>query len=239
MSDRLARIKKWKWTILGGLVLAGVLVVAAATVLLEDFSIRDAIDQLSAWIQSLGPRTFFVALAVLPAFGAPVSPFYVLSGSFGKTLAIVGCLGALTVNIAFTYILARWLLHPIAEKLVALTGRKIPVVKKEDQWIVAILLRVTPGPPFFMQSYILALAGVPFGVYMAVSVPVVWAYAIGVIIVGESVLTGKSGQLVLGISLFVAVSLVVMMIRKKLQKRAKEAGLPLEIVEPGSGQPDS
>jgi uncharacterized membrane protein YdjX (TVP38/TMEM64 family) len=232
MSDRLARIKKWKLPILGGLVLAGIVVIVVASILLEDFSIRDAIDQLNMWIQSLGAGTFFIALAVLPAFGAPVSPFYVLSGSFGKTLAIVGCLSALTVNIAFTYVLARWLLHPIAEKLVALTGRKIPVVKKEDQWIVAFLLRITPGPPFFIQSYILALAGVPFGIYMAVSVPVVWAYAIGMIIVGESLMTGKGGQLMFGVSLFVAISLIVMMIRRKLQKRAAAAGIPVDIDEP-------
>jgi uncharacterized membrane protein YdjX (TVP38/TMEM64 family) len=233
------RLKTWQWIVLALLVVAGTGAVVAAIITLDDFSIRNAIDQVNGWIQSLGPVTFFLALAILPAFGAPVSPFYVLSGSFGKTLAITGCLSALTVNIAFTYILARWLLHPIAEKLVAMAGRKIPVVKKEDQWMVAILLRITPGPPFFLQSYILALAGIPFGVYMAVSLPVVWAYAIGIIIVGESLLSGKSGQLVFGVSLFVAVSVVVMMIRKRLQKRARASGLPVEISQPGSNKSET
>jgi hypothetical protein len=37
---------------------------------------------------------------------------------------------------------------------------------------------------------------------------------------------------VFGVSLFVAISLVVMMIRRKLQKRAAAAGIPVDIDEP-------
>lgn len=239
MSDRLAKVRKWKWAILGGLVVAGVAVIAGATLALENFSISGLRDQVNSWMQSLGPKTFFALLAVAPAFGAPVSPFYLLAGSFGKTMAIVGCLTALTVNIALSYFLARGILHPMVEKLVNLSGRSIPIVKKEDQWTIALLLRITPGPPFFMQSYILALAGIPFGVYMAVSLPVVWAYAIGMIVVGESLMQGHAGQLVFGIALFVAVTLVIMIVRKKLRQRAAAAGLPVDIVEPGNNETQS
>ena len=77
---------------------------------------------------------------------------------------------ALTINVLVTYVLARWLARPWLEKLVLRFGYRWPQVPSDEYWEVAILLRVTPGPPFFLQSAILGLAQVPVRVYVIVSV---------------------------------------------------------------------
>jgi uncharacterized membrane protein YdjX (TVP38/TMEM64 family) len=150
-----------------------------------------------------------------------VSPFYLVAGkSFGLPLALFGSLTAIAVNIALSYGLARTILHPAVVWLVRRTGRTVPQVQPQHRWMVAVLLRVTPGPPFFLQSYLLALGGLPFGIYMVVSVAVAWLMGGAVVIFGESLLSGSAGQIVIGICVVVAAVLVIRLVRQRLQARA-------------------
>lgn len=198
-------------------------VLAAATAAGGWYFLRDvSLDQVVEAIRELGPVPYFSALAVLPAVGAPVSPFYLGAGVFGREVAIIGSLSAVAINIALTYVLARWLLHPVIERLMTRFGRKVPVVRREDRWMVTFLLRVTPGPPFFVQSYLLGLAGIPFWSYWLVSTAVAWTFALGVILVGDSLFSGRSGQLVLSVVLIAVVIVGVRLVRKMLRRRAPQ-----------------
>ena len=175
MHSWLSRLQTRHWI---GLALVALLLAAVAWYVVRETPLWDSVRGLSfadliAQIQALGPWVFFTALAVLPAFGFPVMAFYLVAArSFGMPLALVGCLSAIAINVALSYGLARSVMHPAIAWLVRKTGREVPQVRPENRWMVAWLLRVTPGPPFFMQSYLLALGGVPFGIYMIVSVSV-------------------------------------------------------------------
>lgn len=188
-----------------------------------------------ARIRALGPGVFFLALAVLPALGVPVTPFYlVASRSFGLPLALAGCLAAIAGNTALSYGLARSVMHPVVAWLVERAGRRVPQVRPRDRWMVALLLRITPGPPFFIQSYVLALGGIPFRIYMIVSLAVAWLYGTALIIFGETLLSGSVQKAILGLAIVVAVVIIVRLVRARLQARAA-ALLPPDAVGPASG----
>lgn len=223
MQSWLSRLQRRHWI---GLALVTLLIVAISGLVLvksgawawvRQFEVADVTSR----IQALGPWVFFGALAVLPAFGFPVSPFYLVAGkTFGLPLALFGSLTAVAVNIALSYGLARSILQPAVEWFVRRTGRTVPQVQPQDRWMVALLLRITPGPPFFVQSYLLALGGLPFGIYMVVSVAVAWLLGGAVVIFGETLLSGSAGKILIGVSVVVAVVVVIRLVRKRLQAHA-------------------
>ena len=198
--------------------LGAIAVVIGAFLLLKLVSPRQAIE----YISELGPVPFFASLAILPAFAAPITPWYLLAGpAFGLKVAIPGCIAAITVNIAVTYVAARWLMRPLIVRLMERTGYTVPVVRPEDRWQVTLLVRITPGPPFFIQSYLLGLAGVPFSIYLLVSVPVAALMGVGVIVFGESLLSGRSGQVVIGVSMIIVAVIAVRLVRRIVNRRAQ------------------
>jgi uncharacterized membrane protein YdjX (TVP38/TMEM64 family) len=223
MAWRDSRLQARHWiglafvALVASALVAIVFVKTGASDWLRQVEVTDLTDR----IRALGPWVFFGALAVLPAFGFPVTPFYLVAGkSFGLPLALFGSFTAVAINLALSYGLARSVLHPAVVWLVERTGRTVPQVRPEDRWMLGLLMRVTPGPPFFVQSYALALGGLPFGVYMAVSVAVSWLLGGAVVVFGETLLSGNAGKLVIGICAVIAAVVIVRLVRRRLQAKA-------------------
>ena len=85
---------------------------------------------------------------------------------FGERLGMgegVGAssLAAVTVNLLLTYWLARRALRPWLARLLPRLGYALPQVAAADMTDLIVILRVTPGPPFFVQNYLLGLADRP------------------------------------------------------------------------------
>jgi uncharacterized membrane protein YdjX (TVP38/TMEM64 family) len=179
-----------------------------------------------ALLQAAGPVTYFTAMALLPAAGFPMMAFTLTAGpTFGAQLGLGGVLVASSISIGASLIITYWLarrwLRPPLEKLVTRAGYKIPVVEPADQAEVTLLLRITPGPPFFFQNYLLGLAGISFRTYFFVSWPLLMLQTAGFVIFGESLAAGKGRQALLGISVIVAVMLGVHILRRHYSKRKK------------------
>ncbi|WP_438480180.1 TVP38/TMEM64 family protein [Oleiharenicola lentus] len=191
---------------------------------IHDFSIRVSIDEGINLLRSAGPLAFFTAMAVLPAVGFPLSVFNVTAGTaFGAQMGIGGVLVAAAVaialNLALTYWLARYALRPWIEEMISRTKYKIPVVPLERQKEITLLVRITPGPPFFLQSYLLGLAEIKFVTYMWVSWVVNFVLSAGLIVFGDAILQGKGKVAFFGISLVVAVTLGVHLLRRHYAKK--------------------
>lgn len=201
---------------------------AAVLFLLRGYDWRSAIDTSLAVVRDAGPWTFFGAMVVLPAFGFPLSPFLLTAGPvFGPVLGVpaviaLTCL-AILGNVMLAYSLARWLLHPPLEKLVIRLGYKMPRIGPDNYWDITILVRVTPGPPFFVQNYILGLGHVPVRIYLIVSMAVVWVNATALVIFGDALLKGRGGMVLFGLSLLAAIGVGTHLVRKHFaRKRAAE-----------------
>jgi len=223
---RIPKLKVWQWIVLA---LAGVAAAWLGWIVLRHIDWTAILGELQK-----RPVLFFVALALLPAVGAPMSPFYLGAGAaFPLEVAIPCVLLAMSANIAVSYLVARWMLHPLVERLARRMGYAIPRVRKEDVWVITLLLRITPGPPFFMQHYLLALGRVPFDAYLIVSIPVCGLMATAAVCAGSGITSGSVVQLVAGIFFLAAIILGVRFARKALQRRAH-----LKVGEHGEIEPD-
>lgn len=206
--------------------LAGLAVLGAvvAGLVLRGVDVRGSIDHGIALIRAAGPWAFFAGMAVLPAFGFPLSPFTLSAGSvFAPTLGwpvvLLATWTALTVNVTLTYVGARWLARPWLEKLVIRLGYTWPDVQPENYWNVTLLLRVTPGPPFFLQSAMLGLARVPMRIYLIGSVSVAAVYGTVFVVFGEALLAGRGKMILMGASALVALALGTQVLRRHLARK--------------------
>ena len=210
---------------------AAVLLLTAVALVLRGIGMGELKDWFTRGIGLLkdaGPLVYFTAMALLPAVGAPMSIFTLTAGpAFGAQLGVGGVLAAagasLAVNLALTYWLARRWLRPWLEKLVRRAGYKIPVVERADQFELTLLLRITPGPPLFLQSYILGLAAIPFRQYFLLSWSVCMLQIAGMVIFAQSIAEGKGKLAMIGVSVSTAVMLGIHILRRHYAKQKAKA----------------
>lgn len=210
------------------LAVLGVIVLVAGVLVLHGIDLTAWVDRFMAVIRSAGPWVFFTAMAILPAFGAPLMAFALSAGpAFSERLGIGGVLAgygvAVGMNIALTYWLARFAVRPWVERLVARMGYRIPQFDEEEQLEVTLLLRITPGPPFFVQSYLLGLGKVAFFTYLWVSWAIAMIYAVGFVVFGDAIVHGRGGMAMTGVMLFIAAAIVTHLVRKHLGGRKRKA----------------
>lgn len=174
-------------------------------------------------ITTAGPTLFFVAMAVLPALGAPTSAFSLTAGpAFGADLGTpaVVLLGvaAIVVNLTFTYWLARRWVRPLVARIVTRFGYAIPTVQGDDVTELIVILRVTPGVPFFAQNYLLGLADVPFGRYLAISCLIQVPMNAAFILFGGALASGRGAVALTALLAVIALGFAVHLVRKHLAK---------------------
>jgi uncharacterized membrane protein YdjX (TVP38/TMEM64 family) len=206
---------------LGLVAVAGLVLVV---LLLRGVDVRGLIDRVFTVVREAGPWAYFASMAVFPSFGFPISPYYLTAGeAFAPQMTMPGVLAAAllanTVQFAFSFWLAHRALRPAVEWVLCHTKYHVPQVKPENETTVAVLTRVTPGPPLFLQSYLLGLSGVRFRTYMWVSVAVQGLMGSAFIVFGKALMSGKGGMALLGLMVLVFAVAVVQLVRKRLAKR--------------------
>ncbi len=227
MSDPAALAAK-KRALLIKLGVVAVVGVVVAVAVLRGVDVKGLLQQALATVQQAGPVVFFGAMAVLPSFGVPLSPFSLTAGSIfgaqlGMPLVIACALGAITANIAVSYFLASRAFRPLLENLVTRLGYRLPQVEEGDAVDLIVLLRVTPGVPFPAQNYLLGLARVPFGKYLAISCVIQGAFNTAFIVFGDALLHGKGKVAMIGLGALMALVAGTHLVRKHYERRKKAA----------------
>ena len=92
-------------------------------------------------------------------------------------------------------------------------------VAAEDRLGLLVLVRVTPGPPYALQNFVLGMAAVSFGLYMAVSLVIISVYSAAFILFGDAIVNGRGKMAFLAVSLFVAFTVGVKFLRRHYQRR--------------------
>jgi uncharacterized membrane protein YdjX (TVP38/TMEM64 family) len=211
------------------LVIGALVLGTAAIFLLRGVNVREIIERGMEVIRNAGPVVFFCAMAVLPGLGVPSLTFMLTAGPvFGETLGmpwvVILCLLASTVNLVVTYALARRALRPFFETMMKRLGYKIPEVDEGDLTGLTIVMRVTPGIPFFVQNYLLGIAGVPVVKYLAISCPVTWIYGTGFVLFGDALLNGKGKMIFIAVSLLVVAAVITHTLRRHYAKKKTADG---------------
>jgi uncharacterized membrane protein YdjX (TVP38/TMEM64 family) len=145
-------------------------------------------EALTRWIQSARPMPFFTAMAILPALGFPITPFYILAGAaYTPAVALVGSTLALAANLALCYAVARFMRRMI-ERLLRRFEYPLPdlAARRGAAFRLAVAVRFAPGVPFVAKNYAIGVARVPFPVYFALSMLISGASAAFLILLGKS-----------------------------------------------------
>ena len=209
------RVPESKWLRIACVVL---LVAATLYACSRVFDLRGGIERTVAFFRDAGAWPFFTAMAILPAVGFPISAFNIVAGPvFGPALGVgtvIACAGlAITVNLAGSYWVADRALRPLMERWVRRLGYTVPALPAGSAWEIALVVRIIPGPPLFLQSYLLALARVPFGTYMLVSLAVQMTFLIAVVVAGDALARGDWRAMAVGGVLFLLVGAVMHRLR--------------------------
>ena len=208
------------------LAVAGAIVLAVAALFLSGGNLqaligqgRSSLDRVMTVIRDAGPLAFFTAMALLPAVGAPMFAFSLPVGSLfgdrmGMTTVVLCSLLATAVNMILTYALARRVLRPPLEWLIARLGYKLPQMEAGDASDLVIILRVTPGVPFCVQNYLLGLAEAPFGKFLLWSSVLSLPQMAGFVLFGDALLHGRGGMLLMAALLLVAAMALAHFLRR-------------------------
>lgn len=175
-------------------------------------------------IADAGPLLFFGAMALLPAFGAPMSVFAITGGlvfreKLGFPVTLLFGLAAFWINIALSYWLARRWLRPLLTRWLARFGYSLPQVEPDEMTDFIVLLRVTPGPPFSVQNYLLGLANAPFGRYMAISTATQGVLIVGFLVFGDALNQGRGKLILLAVLLLATLVVGIQLLRKHMAKK--------------------
>jgi uncharacterized membrane protein YdjX (TVP38/TMEM64 family) len=207
-------------------VLAGVL----AVVVLKS-GLVDTLNAVVLRLREAGPAVFFVAMALLPAAGFPLLAFTLTAGPvFGPTLGtgwvIVWSLAAVVVNLLLTYWLAAHAFRPLVSRLLAYFDFRLPDNLADSAWQLSLIVRLTPGPPFWVQSYLLGLVRVPLVPYLTVSTGVLAGYIIALAWGGEAITSGN-GRLAFAAVGVLAVSIAgLQLLRKRTARKQSPPAAP-------------
>lgn len=202
--------------ILGITVLAVAFAALCAVILSTDITLADATHMVNVAIDMLSqthPFVFFLAIALLPLIGCPVSPLLIAGGlAYGPVIGMVVALAGMAVNNALGYWLAASVFREWIEKLIQKRNWRIPVVPDQQAGRVVVMFRLTPGFPLPAQNYILGLARVPFFTYFWISIAIQTIPAAGFVLTGGSIFEGSWGLVFVGVSLIVVMAVAAKII---------------------------
>lgn len=186
--------------------------------------VRGAIATGLEAVRGAGPLAFFLAMALLPAVGAPMSVFALsavplFGPRFGTGPVVLLALAAITFNLSLAYTLANRWLRPLLAWVLERLGYRLPRAEQADVTDLIILLRVTPGVPFPVQNYLLGLAAVPFGRYLLLSCLITWPINTAFMLFGDALMHGKGRLAFISILALLALMTAAHLVRKHYGKR--------------------
>ena len=206
------------------LAVAGVVLAVIAVLVVRGVDVPALINRGMDLIRRVGPVAFFLAMAVLPTVAVPFSLFTIPAGEafapqLGLGTVIAIALVVLAVNLALSYWVARYALRPVHTRLLLRYGYTVPRVTPDNALAVTLVMRLTPGPPYVVQCYVLGIAEVPFGLYMIASWLCQAPWVVGFIVLGQGLLNGNFIVAAKGLGVLVVLVVAVQWLRKKYAKR--------------------
>jgi uncharacterized membrane protein YdjX (TVP38/TMEM64 family) len=147
-------------------------------------------EAIASWMSQARPLPYFAMAALLTTIGVPITPVFIVAGAtFGVRIGLIGSLLALAASLAVTYWLA-YLFRPWVHSLLRRFDRELPDFgqARKSALRFTVMVKLTPGIPQFLKSWGLAVAGVPFPLYLGISMLFTGAYAAALVVLGESLL---------------------------------------------------
>ena len=210
---------QWALAICFGLALAAAWVAWKSGV--DLVVLKAAWESCNAYLKE-HPAALFWAIVFLPALPIPTSALLFTAGVVWgdrPVIACLLCLLAMALNLSWTYWLAANPARGIVEKLMAAGSFQIPDLPRGDHLKLILVMRLTPGFPFFLQNYVLGFMRAPYFLYLPVSLLCSGLIGTGIVLSGVGLGGGKLKAAILGISLIVVGGIITQVIRGWLAKK--------------------
>jgi uncharacterized membrane protein YdjX (TVP38/TMEM64 family) len=190
---------------------------------LHEIGVDNALEWFAPYWERLKeapPIVFFGAMSILTVFPVPLTPFYVTAGTlYGVIPSLLWIPPAMMLNNLIAHSITKGVLRPWLQSIVAKRGVSIPTLEtKRDQTIFIVMVRITPGIPYFMQSVILGLAGVDRLRFLILSISVHMIYVVGFVVLGRSAFDGNFGVAIGAIALIIFVSVGARFVKRWLER---------------------
>jgi uncharacterized membrane protein YdjX (TVP38/TMEM64 family) len=212
--------------------LAGVMIVLGIGVVLLAWKLGlDGAILKSAWEQTetflkLHPWWLIGGLVILPALPVPTSALLLLAGTVWRDRPLMACgicLLAMALNMSWTYWVASRPGRGLVVKMLGMMGFRVPELPQGSHLRVILLVRLTPGFPFFIQNYLLGFFRVPFRLYLPVSVGCNGMVSVGVVLSAAGVADDNLMPVLTGVGLIAVGLVVVQWVKAKMLKRSNTA----------------
>jgi uncharacterized membrane protein YdjX (TVP38/TMEM64 family) len=196
-------------------------------------SLKEAWTQLNDYLVK-HPAALFIALVFLPGLPVPMSALLFTAGVVWRddpVMAVALSMLAISINLTWTYWLAAGPARRVVEKVLASSSVKIPDLPRGDHLRLILVLKLTPGIPFFFQNYLLGFLRAPFMLYLPVSILCNGIIGTGIILSGVGVGGGNLKWAIWGISIIALGVVLTQLIRSWLARKKKRV-LIEEMPEP-------
>jgi uncharacterized membrane protein YdjX (TVP38/TMEM64 family) len=219
--------------LIASILLVGILLCLCAAVVVYLFrdqifplpSVTEVRDWTYAFLNAIPAPLYFLALTILPALGAPLTLFYLTAlPVLGQESTLVGVLLvwlALGLNMTLTNLVTRGVFHPAIEWVIRHRHLSIPRLRPANEWKVVVAMRISPLP-FALQNYVLALGHARWRTYLWMSLPIQGAIGLAVMLLGESILTGGLGYVLLALCLLLLLNIALQSLRKRLTRETDD-----------------
>lgn len=223
MSDRAetrvpGTMRLLAWTV--GVSIVGLGLVLVFRVV-EPNTMTTGITNAWGWLQAAPAPVYFGVFALVALAPFPCSILYVTAGPlFGVTTSLLWIAPALALNTVMVHALASGVLRPRLESVLTKRGLRVPRIEhRNDRLLFAVLIRLTPGVPFFVQSWLIALSGLALVPFILITVAIQMLYATGFVVLGRSAFEGEVGGAAIAISALVVVSIGARLLHKHLRRK--------------------
>lgn len=222
--DKLRRLLSHRWALIALLsMLAAVLLAGgiAWKMGVDLASLKDTWRALNDYLVR-HPWAMVAALVILPGLPVPASPLLFTAGVVWREqpyMAVGFALLGISLNLTWTYWLAAGPARRLVEKLLVATETQIPDLPRGDHLRLILILKLTPGIPFFLQNYLLGFLRAPFLLYLPVSILCNGLIGTGIVLSGVGIADGNLEPAITGVSLIAVGFVLTQLIRRWLAKK--------------------
>jgi len=194
------------------------LTLAVVVYILRRYGLGGWLDQLIS--EKTSVPWFISLMIVLPNFGFPIVAFLILAGAkFGLGGGLLVAAVTMPLHLLVSYLLVHSMMRPWLVSLLQKMGYGLPQVSKSRFVPFTVLFVAIPGPPYAVKNYGLALAGIPFRYYFAISLPINIVLSVPVIGLGTSAIQMDLRLFSLFAAILVGGYVVVWWLKDNMRKR--------------------
>ena len=137
-------------------------------------------------MQGLNPALLILLMALLPLVGFSISLVYLVAGAaFGGLAGFTVVTAVTAVHLLGSHWLGTTFLRAPITRFLKSRKVHVPEIPAGEERSLSLLAVLTPGPPYFLRNYVLALSGIPLRTYFWIAWPVYVLRSCIVIFLGD------------------------------------------------------